>query len=87
MCNTASQTKSKTEIIQGMSKRFKDAGQERTEDIFFKTLTLEDVIKRTNELDSAVDVIPCFVARDLGNLPPIMFDSLNVSVLLMKIEP
>ena len=46
---------------------------------------LEDVVKRMNELDSAVDVISRFVARDLGNLP-IMFDSLNVSVLLTKIE-
>ena len=50
---------------------------------------LEDVVKRMNELDSGVDVsnvIPCFVARDLGNLPPITFDSLDVSVLLTKIE-
>ena len=47
---------------------------------------LEDIVKRMNELDSAVDVIPGFVARDLGNLPPITFDSLDVSVLLTKIE-
>ena len=64
-----------------MSKRFKDADQERT---FFQNL--EDVIKRINVLDSAVDVIPCFIARDFGNLPPIRFDSLDVSVLLTKIE-
>ena len=47
---------------------------------------LEDVVKRMNKLDSAVDVIPCFLARDLGNLPPITFDSLDVPVLLTKIE-
>ena len=47
---------------------------------------LEDVVKRMNELDSTVDVILCFVARDLGNLPPITFDSLDVSMLLTKIE-
>ena len=52
----------------------------------FKTLTFEDVTKRINELDSAVDVITCFVACDLGNLPPITFDSIDVSVLLTKIE-
>ena len=31
-------------------------------------------------------MIPCFVARDLGNLPPITFNSIDVSVLLAKIE-
>ena len=51
---------------------------------FFQNL--EDVVKRTNELDSAVDVIPCFIARNLGNLPLIMFDSLDASVLVTKIE-
>ncbi|KAK2170819.1 hypothetical protein NP493_1137g00029 [Ridgeia piscesae] len=51
-----------------------------------KVQNLEDVVKRMNELDLAVDVIPCFVARDLGNLPPITFGSLDVSVLLTKIE-
>ena len=47
---------------------------------------LEDVAKRMNELDSAVDVIPCFVARYLGNLPPITLGSLDVSVLLMRLR-
>ena len=32
------------------------------------------------------EVIPCFVARDLGNLPPITFNAIDVSVLLAKIE-
>ena len=31
-------------------------------------------------------MIPCFVARDMGNLPPITFNSIDVSVLLAKIE-
>ena len=47
---------------------------------------LDDVVKRLNELDPESDVIPCFVARDLGNLPPITFNSIDVSVLLAKIE-
>ena len=47
---------------------------------------LDDVVKRLNELDPESEVIPCFVARDLGNLPPITFNSIDVSVLLAKIE-
>ena len=30
---------------------------------------LDDVVKQLNELDPESEVIPCFVARDLGNLP------------------
>ena len=30
---------------------------------------LADVVKRLNELDPESEVIPCFVARDLGHLP------------------
>ena len=30
---------------------------------------LDDVVKRLNELDPDVDEIPCFMARNLGNLP------------------
>ena len=47
---------------------------------------LDDVVKRLNELDPEREVIPFFVARDLGNLPPITFNSIDVSVLLAKIE-
>ena len=47
---------------------------------------LDDCVKRLNELDPESEVIPCFVARDLGNLPPITFNSIDVSVLLAKIE-
>ena len=47
---------------------------------------LDDIVKRLNELDPDVDEIPCFVARNLGNLPLITFNSIDVSVLLTKIE-
>ena len=47
---------------------------------------LDDVVKRLNELDPESEVTPCFVARDLGNIPPITFNSIDVSVLLAKIE-
>ena len=50
------------------------------------TLNLDDIVKRFHELDPDADVIPLFVARDLTNLPPITFDSIDVTVLLTKLE-
>ena len=43
-------------------------------------------MKRFNELDPDADTTPLFVASNLGNLPPITFDSIDVSVLLTKLE-
>ena len=43
-------------------------------------------MKRFHELDPDADVIPLFVARNLSNLPPITFDSIEMSVLLTKLE-
>ena len=46
-----------------------------------------DVVKRISNLVSTVFAIMGFVARNLGNLPPVTFDLLDVSVLfLMKID-
>ena len=44
-------------------------------------------MKRLHEYDSTTDTPrPCFVASNLANLPPITFDSIDVSVLLLKLE-
>ena len=43
-------------------------------------------MKRFHELDLDADVIPLFVARNMSNPPPITFDSIEVSVLLTKLE-
>ena len=45
---------------------------------------LEDIFKKLEEKGDAN--IPDFVALDLGKLPPITFDSIDVSVLLRKID-
>ena len=47
------------------------------------TQNLDDILKKLHELD---DDLPTFVAQDLSNLPPISMDSIDVSVLLRKIE-
>ena len=47
---------------------------------------LDDIVKRRYKLDPDVDEIPCFVAKILGNLPAITFNSIDVFVLLTKIE-
>ena len=50
-------------------------------------LNLEDIVRRFHEYDSTADTPrPCFVASNLANLPPITFDSIDVSVLLLKLE-
>ena len=52
-----------------------------------KTQNLEDIVKRLHEYDSTTDTPrPCFDASNLANLPPITFDSIDVSVLLLKLE-
>ena len=51
-----------------------------------KAHNFDDIVKRLNKLDLDVDEIPCFVVKNLGNLPPITFNSIDVSVLLMKIR-
>ncbi len=52
-----------------------------------KTQNLEDILKRLHEYDSTADIpLPCFVASNLADLPPITFDSIDVSVLQLKWE-
>ena len=45
------------------------------------------VVLCVHEYDSTVDIpLPCFVASNLADLPPITFDSIDVSVLQLKWE-
>ena len=41
---------------------------------------LDDIVRRLNDLNPDVDIIPCFIAQNLGSLPPITFNSIDVSV-------
>jgi len=47
---------------------------------------MDDIVKRMFELDASGTVTPCFVARNRSNLPPVTFDSVDVSALLTKME-